>query len=96
VTYISLCTHPIQISIIQSEEQHVVKHLPKLHLNWTVNEVGNAVLRKLRRLEKLVVPGGMKLAPSDICSAKTRKIAFFVNRTPHSSPGGSSLLSGGA
>jgi len=27
-------------------------HLSKFHLNWTVNEPENAVLQKLRKLEK--------------------------------------------
>jgi len=31
-------------------------HLSKFHLNLTVNEPGNAVLRKLREPEKLVAP----------------------------------------
>jgi len=30
--------------------------LSNFHQNRTVNELGNAVLRKLRELEKLVVP----------------------------------------
>ena len=59
VTYISLFRHPKWISTVQSEEQHVVKHLTKFHPNRTVNEAGNAVLRKLRRPEKSVAPGGM-------------------------------------
>jgi len=76
VTYISLCRHPIQISTVQSEEQHVVKNLPKFHLNQTVNESENAILRKLRRLGKLVArsarisslaPGGTKLPPGGSC-----------------------------
>jgi len=53
VTYISLFRHPIQISTVQSEEQHIVKHLPKFHLNRTVNKAGNAILQKLRRPEKI-------------------------------------------
>jgi len=55
VTYISLCREPIQISTVQIEE-HVVKPLPKFNLNRTVNDTENAVLRKLRRPEKLMVP----------------------------------------
>jgi len=31
-------------------------YLSKFHLNRTVNELQNAVLRKLRELEKLVAP----------------------------------------
>jgi len=31
-------------------------HLSTFHLNRTVNELGNVVLRKLREPEKLVVP----------------------------------------
>ena len=56
VTYIFLCRHPNPISTVQSEEQHVVNHLPKFHLNRTVNESGNTILQKLRKLEKFVVP----------------------------------------
>jgi len=87
--YISLCRHPIQISTVQSEKQHVVKNLPKFHLNRTVNESAIVVLRKLRRLGKLVAPsaiisslapGGTKLPPGGSCFAKIRKIAFFVNQ----------------
>ena len=52
VTYISTYYPPHQISTIHSEELHVMDHLSKFHLNWTVNELGNAVLRKLRKLEK--------------------------------------------
>jgi len=51
--YISLFRHPIQISTVQSEEQHVLNHLPKFHINRTVNETENAVLRKLREPEKI-------------------------------------------
>ena len=89
MTYISLCKHPIQISTVQSEEQHVMKNLPKFHLNRTVNESGNAVLRKLRRPGKLVAPsarisspapGGTKLPPGGSSSAKIQKTAFFVNQ----------------
>jgi len=57
VTYIR---HPIQISTVQSEEQHVVNHLPKFHLNWTVNKSENAVLRKLHKLETMVAPSAQK------------------------------------
>jgi len=70
-------------------------YLSKFHLNRTVNESKNAVLQKLCRPGKLVAPGGMNAAPGDTCSAKTRKIAFFVNKTTLSSPGGSSLPPGG-
>jgi len=83
VTYISLFMHPIQISTVQSEEQHVVKHLPKFHLNRTVNEAGNAVLWKLRRLEKSVAPGGMKLASGGCCSTKSTKNSVFRESEHH-------------
>jgi len=86
----------MQITTVQSEEKHVVNNLPKFHLNRTVNESRKAVLQKLRRLGKSVAPSSMKATPDDTCSAKTRKIVFFVNSTPHSSPGGSSLPLGGA
>jgi len=88
VTYIYLCRHLIQISTVQSEEQHGVKNLPKIHLNRTVNESGNAVLQKVRRPGKLVAPsarisslatGGTKLPSGGSCSAKIRKTAFFMN-----------------
>jgi len=35
-------------------------HLSKFHLNRTVNEPGNAILRKLCELEKLVAPSAHK------------------------------------
>jgi len=34
--------------------------MSKFHLNQTVNEPGNAVLRKLRKLEKMVAPRAQK------------------------------------
>jgi len=49
VMYIYLCSYLILISTVQSEEQYVLNHLPKFHLNRTVNESRNAVLRKLRQ-----------------------------------------------
>jgi len=54
--YISSCRHQIPISTVQSEEQHVINLLSKFHLNRTVNESGNTILQKLRKLEKFVVP----------------------------------------
>ena len=77
MTYISLFRHPIQISTVQSEEQHVVKHLQIFHLNRTVNEAGNVGLRKLHRLEKSMAPGGMKLASGGSCSTKSTKNSIF-------------------
>ena len=94
VMYISLCRHPIQISTVQSEEQHVVNHLPKFHLNWTVNEMGNAVLKKLRELQKLwclapkirkVAPGGTILLPGGSCFAKNMKNNVFPESDHHTS-----------
>jgi len=54
--YISIYWPPNPISTVQSEEPHVMDHLPKFHLYQTVNEPGNAVLWKLHELEKLVAP----------------------------------------
>jgi len=54
-----------------------VKHLTKFHPNRTVNEAVNAVLRKLRRPEKSVAPGGMKLPPGGSCSKKSTKNSVF-------------------
>jgi len=54
--YISSYWPPNPISTVQSEEPHVMDYLSKFHLNRTVNELQNAVLRKLRELEKLVAP----------------------------------------
>ena len=85
MTYISLFRHPIQISTVESEEPHVVKHLPKFHLNRTVNEVGNTVLQKLNKLEKSVAPGGMKLAPGGSCSTKSTKNSIFRELENHAS-----------
>jgi len=72
VTYISLCRHLIQISIVQSEEQHVVNHLPKFHLNRSVNESGNTILRKLHKLEKYVTPSAHKLKAWRLAVSKLR------------------------
>jgi len=54
--YISSYWPPNPICTVQSEEPHVIDHLSKFHLNRTVNELGNVILRKLRELEKLVAP----------------------------------------
>jgi len=71
---------------VQSEEPHVMDHLSKFHLNRTVNEQGNAVLRKLHELEKWwrpapkirkVAPGGTILLPGGSCSAKNMKNNVF-------------------
>jgi len=51
---------PNPISTVQSEEPHVMGHLSKFHLNQTVNESENAVLRKLRKPEKMVAPNAHK------------------------------------
>jgi len=77
VTYISSYCPPNKISTVHSEELHVMDYLSKFHLNQTVNETGNAVLRKLRRPEKSMAPGGMKLAPSGSCSTKSTKNSVF-------------------
>ena len=50
--YISSYWSPNPISTVKSEETRVMDHLSKFHLNRTVNEPENAVLRKLRKLEK--------------------------------------------
>jgi len=64
-------------------------HLSKFHLNRTINEPKNAILKKLREPKKLVAPsaqnsslapGGTNPAPGGSCSAKIRKIVFFVNQ----------------
>ena len=47
VTYISSYKQPIEISTVQSKEQHVRNQLSKFYLNRTVNELGNAVLQTL-------------------------------------------------
>jgi len=62
--------------------------LSKFHLNRTVNESGNAVLRKLRKLKKFV-------APSGACCAKCMKNSVFVQYSRRLAesllpPGGSS------
>jgi len=85
VTYISSYCPPKQISIVHSEELHVMDYLSKFHINRTVNEAGNAVLRKLRRLEKSVAPGGMKLAPGGSCSTKSTKNNVFCESEHHAS-----------
>jgi len=59
--YISSCRHQIQISTVQSEEQHVIKLFSKFHLNRTVNEKGNAILQNLCKLEKSVAPSARKI-----------------------------------
>jgi len=66
VTYISSYTHPIQISIVQSKEQHVRNHLSTFHLNQTVNEPENVILQKLRRLEKCSRPMTRSCRPGKI------------------------------
>jgi len=60
--YISRYWHPNPISTVQSEEPRVMDHLSKFDLNRTVNEPRNAVLQKLRELEKLVAPSAQNQA----------------------------------
>jgi len=55
-------------------------HLSKFQLNRMVNEPENAILRKTARTRKMVAPGGTNPTPGGSCSAKIRKIAFFVNQ----------------
>jgi len=55
-----------------------VNNLPKFHLNPTVNESGNAILRKLHRPGKLVAPDSMKSASGDTYSRKHEKHHFSV------------------
>jgi len=50
--YISSYCTPNQMSTVQSQELHVMDHLSKFHLNQTVNEPRNIVVRKLCKLEK--------------------------------------------
>jgi len=92
--YISSYSPPNPISTIQSEEPHVMDHLPQFHLNRTVNEPGKAVLRKLRKLEKWlrlaprsedVAPDGTELAPGGTCSAKITKNSIFRESKHHTS-----------
>ena len=52
VTYISSYCPPNQISTVNNEELHVMDLLSKFHLNRMVNELENAMLRKLRKLER--------------------------------------------
>jgi len=61
VTYNSTYCHPNQISTVHSEELHVMDHLSKFHLNRTVNELGNAIFRKLLKPEKYVAPRAKKI-----------------------------------
>ena len=101
VTYISSYCPPNQISTVHSEEIHVVGLFSKFHPNRTVNEPRNAVLQKLRKLEKVVAPsaqkwkvgpGGTVLPLGGSCCTKSTKTTFFMNQsTPHISgmaPGG--------
>ena len=92
--YISSYWPPNSISTIQSEEPHVMDHLSKFHLNRTVNEPGNAVLWKLRKLEKWWRHGlevrrwrlaRLNYRPTVPVARKVQKTVFFVNRTPHTS-----------
>jgi len=83
VTYISSYCPPNQISTVHSEELHVMDYLSKFHLNRTVNEAGNAVLRKLRRPEKSMAPSGMKLASGGSCSTKSMKNSGFHESEHH-------------
>jgi len=70
----------------------------KFHLNRTVNELGNAVLRKLRKLEKSMAPSAQKirawrlavskLRPAVPAPRKVRKIVFLYCHAAHSKPPG--------
>jgi len=69
--YISSYRRIIQIFTVQSEEQHVMNLLSNFHLNRTVNKSGNAILRKLRKLEKYVALE-MTNKPVPVGIARTR------------------------
>jgi len=81
-----------QISTVQNEELHVMDHLSKFHLNRTVNELGNVVLRKPRKLEKwwcLALrnqePGAWQYKTSAwwfMLREKYEKQHFFMKRIP--------------
>jgi len=60
VMYISSYCPPNQISTVHSEEQHVMEHLSKFHLNQTVNKTRKAILQKLRKPKKRVAPSAQK------------------------------------
>jgi len=85
VTYISSYCPSNQISTVHSEGLHVMDYLSKFHLNRTVNEMRNAVLRKLRRPEKSMAPSGMKLVPGGSCSTKSTKNNIFHEIKHHTS-----------
>jgi len=73
-----------------------VNHLPKFHLNRTVNELENAVLQKLHKPEmKSLVPGGIKPTHGgSYCTKITKNNVFaqYSHRLKESSllPGDSS------
>jgi len=86
LTYISSYRPPIQIYTVHCKEQDVMDYLSKFHLNRTVNESGNAVLKTLCRLEKQwriepksQEPGacGIELAPGDSCYTKNMNNIIF-------------------
>jgi len=79
---------------IQFPPFKVNNHLSKFHLNRTVNEPGNTVLRKVRELEKWwrlaprirkVAPGGTILPSGSSCSAKNMKNNIFRESKHHTS-----------
>jgi len=83
VTYISSYIHLIQISTAQSKEQYVMNHFSSFHLNRTVNEPENTVLRKLRRLEKHSRPTIRSFLKCDVlffffvCSLK-KNVIYYI------------------
>ena len=58
--HLSTLKHPILTIYLQLHTSNSNLHLSKFQLNHTVNEPQNAVLQKLRRLEKLVAPNTQK------------------------------------
>jgi len=53
-------------------------HLSKFNINWMVNKPRNNVLQKLRRLEKSVTPGDIKLASGGSYYVKSTKSNVFA------------------
>jgi len=92
--YISSYWPPNPISAVEHEEPHVMDHLSKFHWNRTINELENAVLQKLHKLEKWwrlaprskdVAPGGTELPPGGFCFAKNTKNNVFRESEQHAS-----------
>ena len=87
--YISSCRHKLQISTVQSEEQHVMNRLSKFHLNQRLTNRATQFYENCANQKKSVAPSAQKikawrlavskLRPTVPTTRKVQKIAFLYS-----------------